>query len=565
MTRSIRVADAIADQISSHGTGHVFGVGGANIEDVYDAVHRHPSLTAILAKHEFSAATMAEGYTRSGAGLGVVMTTSGGACLNIVAALGEAFTSRVPVLAIVGQPPQTLNGKGAFQDTSGLNGSLDAEAVFEPVSVHCRRVDHPGDILDAVPEAMAQALRSRGPAVLLVPKDVQQAPVTPAGAGATGSATAAVTADPRMIAHALGEGGVTIVAGPQVGIDDARVELAALRDCLNCHLATTPDAKDVGLGIGVTGVMGHPHVAEAIADSPVCLLVGTRLPATAAAGLEAALATTRVVSIGSQTPFPQATHFSSDDLRPTLAALVCELQRHSRRPSPRPASPVELHPPRYDGVGIRYRDAMAVLHDVLPESADVVVDAGNTGAAAIHHLPARRDGRLLVALGMGGMGYSFGAAIGMAFGRRRRVAVIAGDGAFFMHGMEIHTAVQYRLPITFVLFNNDAHAMCVTREQLYYGGDYSYNRFAPSALGTGLSAMFPGLNAVDVDDVASLPAALASALDTAGPSVVSIRCAADEIPPFGPFLQSSSAKAPRPEPISTPTTGEDGTDVIARA
>ena len=54
---------------------------------------------------------------------------------------------------------------------------------------------------------------------------------------------------------------------------------------------------------------------------------------------------------------------------------------------------------------------------LLPQDTDIVVDAGNTGAAAIHWLPARRDGRFLVALGMGGMGYSFGAGIGMAFAR----------------------------------------------------------------------------------------------------------------------------------------------------
>ncbi len=95
----------------------------------------------------------------------------------------------------------------------------------------------------------------------------------------------------------------------------------------------------------------------------------------------------------------------------------------------------------------------------------------------------RRDGRFVVALGMGGMGYSFGAGVGMAFGRRRRTVVIAGDGAFFMHGMEIHTALQYRLPVTFVLFNNNAHAMCVTREQLFYDDLYSYNRFGPSRSG----------------------------------------------------------------------------------
>lgn len=83
--------------------------------------------------------------------------------------------------------------------------------------------------------------------------------------------------------------------------------------------------------------------------------------------------------------------------------------------------------------------------------------------------------------------------------------VVAGDGAFFMHGMEIHTAVHYRLPVTFVLLNNNAHAMCVTREQLFYDDLYSYNRFRPSRLGAGLAAMFPGLSSADVSDIEGSP------------------------------------------------------------
>jgi acetolactate synthase-1/2/3 large subunit len=202
----------------------------------------------------------------------------------------------------------------------------------------------------------------------------------------------------------------------------------------------------------------------------------------------------------------------------------------------------ELTPPIYFGPGIRYRDAIATLDAVLPDGVDIVIDAGNTGAAAIHNLPVRRSGRFLVALGMGGMGYSFGAGIGIAFGRAksgrsRRTVVVAGDGSFFMHGMEVHTALQYRLPITFVLFNNNAHAMCVTREQLFYNDVYSYNRFRPSRLGAGLATMFPGLWAVDVTDVDEMRAALAAAISADGPSVVSVECSADEIPPFAPFLQ----------------------------
>jgi len=50
----------------------------------------------------------------------------------------------------------------------------------------------------------------------------------------------------------------------------------------------------------------------------------------------------------------------------------------------------ELTPPPCAEEGVRYRDAMAVLDGVLPDGTDIVVDAGNTGAAAIHYLPVRR-------------------------------------------------------------------------------------------------------------------------------------------------------------------------------
>ena len=168
-----RVVDHIVEYLAAMGVGHIFGVDGANIEDLYDAAFFREDITAVLAKHEFSAATMADGYSRSGAGLGVVAATSGGGALNTVPGLGEAFASRVPVLALIGQAPTHLDGRGAFQDTSGRNGALDAQALFSAVSVYCRRVVKPEDILSALPEAVAAA-RSGGPAVLLLPKDIQQ-------------------------------------------------------------------------------------------------------------------------------------------------------------------------------------------------------------------------------------------------------------------------------------------------------------------------------------------------------------------------------------------------------
>lgn len=541
-----RVVDHIVDELAARGVGFVFGVDGANIEDLYDAMFGRDDITGVLAKHEFSAAAMADGLARASSSLGVVAATSGGGSLNLVAALGESYTSRVPVLALVGQAPTVMDGQGSFQDTSGLGGSIDAVAVFTAVSVYCRRIVDPADIVTALPEAIAAA-RSGGPAVLLLPKDVQQSIIEVADVDDMMAGAWVEDLAPVVEALRCALGPVTIIAGEQVARDDARAELEELRAVLRASVATVPDAKDTsgspGLGassaLGVTGVMGHPAVADAVADSSVCLLVGARLPVTARAGLDDALDRVSVVSIGSVRPYVPGLHVHSGDLRTALSELVRALTGVGRPRGLRVCNTLprrELQPPEHDGRGVRYRAAMTALDEALPHDADIVVDAGNSGAAAIHHLPVRRNGRFVVALGMGGMGYSFGAAIGMCFARGRRTVVIAGDGSFFMHGMEIHTAVQYQLPITVVLFNNNAHAMCVSREQLFYGDRYSYNRFTPSRLGAGLAAMFPGLPSIDVADTAALSATLRDAFAHTGPSVVSIECSADEIPPFAPFL-----------------------------
>lgn len=572
------MVDYIVERIAAIGVRHIFGVDGANIEDLYDAAHFQLAVTAVLAKHEFSAVTMADGYSRSGAGLGVVAATSGGGALNLVAGLGESLASRVPLLALVGQTASGMDGRGSFQDTSGRNGSLNAESVFSAVSLSCERVLTPADIGPALARAITAA-RTGGPAVLLLPKDIQQGYLEGMDPRMVLSDPPAI-GNPRAIVPALqgADGPVTIIAGEQVARDNARAELEELRAALRAQVATVPDAKDAsgtpGFGsssaLGVTGVMGHPGVAEAVAGSAVCLVVGTRLSVTARTGLDDALASVRTVSIGSAPPYVPCTHVHTDDLRGSLRMVIDALSGPGRPMGVRVPDEVlrtELTPPPWTGTGVRYRDAMAVLDDVLPDGTDIVVDAGNTGAAAIHHLPARRDGRFVVALGMGGMGYSFGAGIGIAFGRANRgrpvgrTVVIAGDGAFFMHGMEVHTAVQYHLPVTFILFNNNAHAMCVTREQLFYDDLYSYNRFRASRLGSGLAAMFPGLTSVDIADLEGLAPALRTALATDGPTVVSIECAADEIPPFAPFLAAKATKVNVAE--EDLAAAEDRTNVIA--
>ena len=546
--RTIRVVDYLVEAVAALGVKQIFGVDGANIEDLYDAVFDSNGLVeGIVAKHEFSAATMADGYARSTSGIGVVAATSGGGATNLVSGLAESFTSRVPVLALVGQVPTALEGNGGFQDSSGLAGSINAELLFAPISRFCARVERAEDIEAVLDRAVLAALEG-GPAVLLLPKDIQQATFVPKAAFRAPIPrplrdVAAITKVTGAIAAARNTGKIVIIAGDQVARNDARRQLRMLAVALDASVGVGPDAKDVygadepGFS-GVAGVMGNAELVDAVRHSSLCLLVGTRLAVTARVGLDAALAGTVVVSVGAEKPYPHAEHAFSNDLGGTLAELAQTFATKGNVEPTVARQLTTLEVPDSAGPGLRYRAAVETIAAKMPPGSDVFADAGNTGAAVVHHLPIAGGARFVVALGMGGMGYAFGAGIGSAFARgpQRRTFVIAGDGAFFMHGMEIHTAIEHDVPITFIVFNNNAHAMCVTREQLFYRDRYSYNRFRPSMLGEGIGAMFPSLPAFAARDHHELVAALDAASEHTGPTFISVDCDPDEVPPFAPFL-----------------------------
>ncbi|MFJ9541286.1 thiamine pyrophosphate-binding protein [Streptomyces sp. NPDC101225] len=566
-TGTVRVVDYLAGELARAGVTHVFGVGGANIEDLYDAVHRADAIRGVVAKHEFSAVTMADGCARTTRRLGVVAATSGGGAMNLLPGLAEAYASRVPVLALVGQPPTGQEGHGAFQDTSGTAGSFDALEVFTPVSRFCARVDDADSITELLPRAVAAAQAApRGPAVLLLPKDVQQAriPVPGRGAARPASVPAATAPAARLdtdavitvadILHRADR--VLVIAGDEVAATDTRAELTELARRLGAWVAVTPDAKDVFDNsdprfAGVAGVMGHANVEDCLRRADVCLLVGTRLPLLARGGLERALTAADVVCLGPEPPFVPGTALIGrlpDALRSVTGRLPLR-----PRPCPQHAGPlptvVTSPQPHAPGRTIPYAQAVGAVRAALPHDAHVFVDAGNAGASAVHLLPAPRHGRFVLAVGMGGMGYTFGAAIGAALATGRRAYVLAGDGSFFMHGMEVHTAVEYAAPVTFVVFNNQAHAMCAVREEYLQGGVRGDDRFSRTDLAAGMAAAFPSLEVTAAEHAAHLRRALLLSNAGGGPAFVAVDCDPAEIPPFQPF-----------QSFNEPTKGSEATD-----
>src|SRR5437870_9427505 len=146
--------------------------GGASME-IHQALTRSKRIRTVLPRHEQGGAFAAEGYARATGRAGVCMATSGPGATNLVTGIADAFMDSVPLVAITGQVPQAMIGKGGFQET-------DIYGMTLPVVKHSYLITDINDIPRVVKEAFHIAQSGRpGPVLIDLPKNVQQARTQP--------------------------------------------------------------------------------------------------------------------------------------------------------------------------------------------------------------------------------------------------------------------------------------------------------------------------------------------------------------------------------------------------
>ena len=547
------VALHLLESARRRGISHAFGVHGANIEDIYDAASRL-GMPAVVAKHEFAAGAMADGLARMTNGPALVLTTSGGGAMNVVPALAESYDSRVPVLAVIGAAPLSLTTRGAFQDMLDPPDTIDVVGLLKSVTGHVELVADASELEPALKSVFATLDRGL-PAALVIPKDVQSQTIWDTGVDenhepathSTARSPTAITETAGRLADAVGRGErICLWIGDEASRTRAGTALRRIASRLGASVVAAPGGADALENIdghaGITGVMGHPSANAELVAASICVSIGCRMTATDRGGFDADLADTEIIHIGINDARPQRGPSILVDSLPSALRLLDESL--AALGLPQGAVPT---------IDIDYLDTPALPHSAFPSLRQIMntvsphlrsgtrvfADAGNVGAAAIHYLTPISDGRFTVALGMGGMGYAIAAGIGAAIGSadQGRVVIVAGDGAFFMHGMEFHTALEYDAPVTLVILNNDAHGMCVTREHLFFPEAASVNRFRPTDIAGGLAAMFGTRTEVrHPASLSDLDSACADLFADTGPNVIVVDCDPDEVPPFQPFL-----------------------------
>jgi len=161
-------SEILVAALEREGVDTIFAYPGGASMELHQALTRSRKIRTVLPRHEQGGAFAAEGYARASGRAGVCMATSGPGATNLVTGIADAYMDSVPVVAITGQVPQHMIGKGAFQET-------DIFGLTLPIVKHSYLITDINDIARVVKEAFYLAQTGRpGPVVIDIPKNIQQ-------------------------------------------------------------------------------------------------------------------------------------------------------------------------------------------------------------------------------------------------------------------------------------------------------------------------------------------------------------------------------------------------------
>ena len=445
------VAQSLVRWLQQMGTEVIFGIPGVHTIELYralpDAGIRH-----VTPRHEAGAGFMADGYARVSGRFGVALVITGPGLTNILTPMAQARADSVPMLVISGVNRRDSLGKG-LGHLHELPDQLALSATLGPAF----HLDQPAD-LPAILDQIAIALTTGrgGPVHLQIPLDLMaaQAPDAPSRIADQAAALPDVSAANALLAQAQRP---VIIAGG--GCRRAGAALQALADRLGAPVILTTNAR---------GLMhGHPMVVPAapslapvrdlIASADRVLVLGSEIGPTDwdmydDGGLPDLTGMIRVDIDAAQL----ARHPAAVMLQGDLANILPSL--HGATSADGADRAAQTRQAAHDALPAGYAAEIALLNrlrDTCPRAIMVgdstqVVYAGN-----LYYDHDRPCGWFNAATGYGALGYAPGAAVGAALAAPdARILCLIGDGGLMFSPGELLTAVEEKLNITFIVFNN---------------------------------------------------------------------------------------------------------------
>lgn len=532
------VADDLVHVLEQVGVQQIFGLIADSLNPLADSVRRS-KIEWVGVRHEEGAALAAAGQAKLTGKLGVCAGSTGPGSTHLVAGLYEAARDHAPVLALSGDMARAMKGFDFFQTT-------EPDLLFRDVSLYTQTVTTGAQAPRVFHEAIAAAYAGPGVAHLTLPMDVLSLKSeVPTSSLATLVPRGEILPNDTAVLEAarrIDEAESVVIMCGHGALGTAEL-LRALSDKLKAPLVHSVRGKEIMAfddprWMGGLGMIGTKPVYDAVHDCELLVMVGTDYPYSNFLPTNGHVIQIdeRAQALGRRTPTALGVIGSA---RPTLKLLLDKVQAktngkffektsHARHKwdemLDKQADPArskdKIHP----------QAVARVASDLARSDAIFVLDTGLNTLWSANWIRQNGTQRITGSFNNAAVGTAIGQANGIQIlDRSKQVIVLTGDGGFNMLMGEFMTAVQHKLPLKVIVYNNSALGLITLeaesiglapfREAIEFPNP-DFAALARACGAQGFTAKQPG----------ELRKAIADALACEGPVIVDCVVAADELP-----------------------------------
>lgn len=527
-------AELVVRHLEAQGVKQVFGIPGAKIDRVFDALEDSP-IETIVVRHEANAAFMAAAVGRLTGKAGVALVTSGPGCANLITGLATA-TSEGDAMVALG---------GAVRRADGLkltHQSLDTVSLCRPVTKFSAQVGTGS----ALSEVMANAFRSAelgrpGAAFVSLPMDIINEPTD--GAILVPSAIPEPgAADERGIDRALSLLAQARKPVVLLGLLASRPENSlAVRAFLDkSRLPVTGTYQAAGVVdthhfddfAGRVGLFNNQPGDKLLQDADLVVCIGYS-PIEYDPVLWNGTGERQLLHIDALPAEIDSSYCPAVELVGSISANLARLTRMLHQPLARDPAITALlgeiraqryqlaeHAGRLGGTPIHPLRIVKELQDIIGQDMTLCVDMGSFHIWIARYLYSFRARQVLISNGQQTMGVALPWAIGAAMVRPgEKIISVSGDGSFMQSSMELETAVRLKSNIVHIIWVDNGYNMVAMQEEKKYCrssgvsfGPINFKAYAESFGAAGFA----------VTCAEDLRATLRAAMAVSGPAVVAI-------------------------------------------
>ena len=485
-------ADILVEALEREGVRTIFAYPGGASMAMHQALTRSKKIRTILPRHEQGGVFAAQGFARVTGRAGVVMATSGPGAMNLVTGIADAFLDSTPLVAITGQVPQHMIGKGAFQET-------DVFGVTAQIVKHNYLVTDIRDLPRIVKEAFYIAQTGRpGPVLIDIPKNIQVGstqPVWPSEVKLRGYNPDIRVGDAELnelIGLILQTKKPMLYVGGGIISGEAHAELLEFVERTQIPVATTlmgvgcfPETHP--LSLKWLGMHGTVYANNAVNEADLLLAFGVRFDDRVTGKLDAFCKHGTIVHLeidnaeinkNKVVKLPMLGDVKDALIRANALLAKAGYERKKAGDyslyAPWRAQIAEwkkAFPFYYEDTedAIQPQYVIEQLYKLTKGDAIITTGVGQhqMWAAQFYHFDKPRT--LISSLGLGSMGYGYPSAIGAKVARPdKEVIDIDGDGSFVMNIQELACARVEGIAAKALVLNNLHLGMVVQWEDRFY-------------------------------------------------------------------------------------------------